>query len=166
MSFSRRTPQVLHEDHQETISVIEALDQMIAKAKRGTPDVQDPTVRNTLEKTARIIGAEVNTHFTFEEDQLFTRLEAAGDVGIGMHLREEHRAILPLGLEVADLAGTALENGFNDAIWVDFRAKSGELIERMFAHIQKEEMALLPILDDLLEPDEDMEISIAYAEIQ
>jgi hypothetical protein len=32
----------------------------------------------------------------------------------------------------------------------------------MLAHIQKEEMALLPVLDDLLDAETDLELSTAY----
>jgi len=164
MSFQRRTPQLLHEDHQATIAVIEGLDQLLAKAKKKAPDVNAPEVNRTLKQVANAIREEINVHFAFEEDELFTRLEEAGDVGIGMHLREEHKAILPLGEQVSGLAADALRDGFSEANWTVFRTLSGELIERMFAHIQKEEMALLPMLDDLLEPQDDMELSTTYSE--
>lgn len=164
MSFQRRTAQMLHEDHQATIVVIEALDQLIAKAKRKAPDVNDPTIHRTLKNVAGAIREEISVHFAFEEDELFTRLEEAGDVGIGEHLREEHAAILPLGEQVSTLAAQALETGFTEAAWTDFRAHAAELIERMFAHIQKEEMALLPMLDDLLDSETDMELATAYGD--
>ena len=165
MSFSRRTAQLLHKDHQETIGIIEALDQMIASARRKTPDVSDPTINRALNKAATAIEDEVSNHFAFEENELFTRLEEMGDVGIGMHLRDEHKAILPLGQQVAARARTALAGGFSDADWSEFRSVSGELIERMYAHIQKEEMALLPMLDDLLDSETDMKLAEDYADI-
>ena len=163
MSFTRRTAQFLHEDHQATIQVIEALDQMIAKARKSAPDTSDATVLRTLKTAATAIHEEVSTHFAFEENELFTRLEDMGDVGIAGHLREEHAAILPLGQEVERCAALALENGFDQTGWSEFRSIAGELIERMFAHIQKEEMALLPMLDDLLDDEDDMELSTSYA---
>ncbi|WP_372885291.1 hemerythrin domain-containing protein [Shimia sp.] len=164
MSFSRRTAQLLHEDHQATVAVIESLDQLIAKAKKKAPDVGDPMVQKTLRNAGGAIEEEVSEHFAFEENELFTRLEEMGDVGIGMHLRGEHQALLPLGQSVAEMAREALENGFTDASWTTFRNTAAELIERMLAHIQKEEMALLPALEDLLDPETDMELSTAYAD--
>ncbi|WP_370399416.1 hemerythrin domain-containing protein [Sulfitobacter sp. JB4-11] len=163
MSFTRRTAQLLHEDHQQTIVVIEALDQLIARARKKAPDTTDPTVRSTLEKATGAIEEEISDHFAFEENELFTRLEEMGDVSIGEHLRSEHRALLPLGEEVGRLAREALANGFTTESWTAFRNTTGELIERMFAHIQKEEMALLPTLEDLLDSDTDMELSTAYS---
>ncbi len=38
-----------------------------------------------------------------------------------------------------------------------------ELVERLVAHIQKETMALLPMLEDLLDEDSDRELAFAYA---
>ena len=38
-----------------------------------------------------------------------------------------------------------------------------ELVERLVSHIQKETMALLPLLDDLLDEDTDRELAMAYA---
>ncbi len=164
MDFSRRTPQMLHEDHRATIEVIERLETMIAKARRGIPQTSDPSVRQALSMTAGAIEEEISTHFAFEETELFTRLEDAGDVGIGAHLRDEHNAILPLGQQVAAHSRDAIANGFTDQSWNTFRSAGAELIERMFAHIQKEEMALLPLLDDLLDPETDMELSTNYAD--
>ncbi|MCF6233390.1 MAG: hemerythrin domain-containing protein [Rhodobacteraceae bacterium] len=163
MHFTRRTAQLLHEDHQATIAVIEALDQMIAKARKATPDTNDPGIRAVLKSAAGAIKDEINKHFAFEEDELFTRLEEMGDVAIGAHLREEHAAILPLGQQVADRAARALDSGFSGDEWTKFRTFAGELIERMFAHIQKEEMALLPMLEDILDDETDMELSTRYA---
>lgn len=162
MQFTRRTAQILHEDHRATLEMIEALETMIAKAKRSAPDVNDPAVRPTLEQAAIMIEQEVRGHFAFEEDELFTRLAEMGDEDIGNHLREEHQVMLPLGEEVSALASAALENGFSDTDWSRFKTLAAELIERMLAHIQKEEMALLPLLDDILDAQTDFELSETY----
>lgn len=164
MNFNRRTAQLLHEDHQATIAVIESLDQLIAKSRKKAPDVSDPAVLRTLKNAAGAINDEVSNHFEFEENELFTRLEEMGDLAIGEHLRSEHQALLPLGKMVDEIARSAIENGFTDESWTKFRNVAGELVERMFVHIQKEEMALLPALDDLLDDEADMELSTAYAE--
>ena len=165
MSFTSRTAQLLHEDHQQTIIVIEALDELIARARKSPPDTKNPAVRETLGEVAGAIVDEIGKHFTFEEDELFTRLEEMGDVSIGEHLRSEHNALLPLGQAVNDLARQALDDGFSDENWARFREIAAELIERMFTHIQKEEMALLPALEELLDAETDMQLSTAYSEI-
>ena len=38
-----------------------------------------------------------------------------------------------------------------------------ELIERMVSHIDKETLALLPMVDDLLDEEADRELAFAYA---
>lgn len=163
MNFSSRIAQLIHEDHSETVALIELLEDMIAKAGRKTPDIADDTVNKTLKKTADLIAHETRHHFQFEENKLFPILEEAGDQAIGAHLREEHAAILPLGEQVESMANSALADGFNDRSWSDFRNLTGEMTERMLAHIQKEEMALLPLLEDMLDPETDMELSEAFA---
>ena len=163
MMFSRRTAQLLHEDHQATVAVIEGLDALLAKARKKAPDVADAQVQKVLKAASGTIQEEIGSHFTFEEDELFTRLEEMGDVAIGEHLRGEHAALLPLGQQVAAEARAALADGFSAESWGRFRGLAGELIERMLMHIQKEEMALLPALDELLDDDDDMELSTRYA---
>jgi hemerythrin-like domain-containing protein len=163
MEFSRRTAQLLHEDHHATIAVIEALEELIARAKRSIPDALDPANRKTLKKVAEVIDQEVSNHFAFEEKELFTRLAENGDVGIGMHLTEEHQAMLPVAKQVSNIARSCLAIGFTDQTWSEFTSCSYELIERMLSHIQKEEMALLPMVEELLDPETDMELAEAYS---
>jgi hemerythrin-like domain-containing protein len=164
MTFSRRTAQLLHEDHRATIGVIEELDRLLSAHRRKVPDASDPHVSRILALAAGALEDEVNRHFDFEEKELFTRLEEMGDVAIGEHLRGEHRALSPLGQRVAELAREAQAEGFSDAGWTEFRAAASELVERMLVHIQKEEMALIPALEDLLDAETDMQLSAAYSE--
>ena len=163
MSFSRRTAQLLHEDHRATLEMVEALEDLIAKGKRTIPDISDSNVQRVLKNASANISQEIGGHFSFEENQLFTRLAEFGDEAIGEHLRGEHQAMLPIAGQVADLATSALSSGFNDQSWPRFKTLAGELAERMFTHIQKEEMALLPMLDELLDPETDMELAEIYS---
>lgn len=166
MSFSRRTAQLLHEDHRATLAVVETLEDLIAKGKRTIPDTSDPNVQRVLKNAITNISQEIDGHFSFEENQLFTRLAEFGDEAIGEHLREEHQVMLPIARQVADLAAAGLSSGFSDQSWAQFRALAGELAERMFTHIQKEEMALLPMLEELLDPETDMELAELFSQGQ
>ncbi len=166
MSFTRRTAQLLHEDHRATLTMVEALEGLIVEAKRTPPDTGNPHVQNILKQTIANISQEIGGHFSFEEDQLFTRLAEFGDEAIGEHLREEHQAMLAIAQQVVDLASTALATGFDNQNWLLFKTFAGELSERMFTHIQKEEMALLPMLEELLDPETDMELAELFSQGQ
>ncbi len=163
MDFSRRTAQLLHEAHHATIAMLEGLENLIARAKRTAPDVNEPQISKILEQVSITIEQDIRGHFTFEESELFTRLAEFGDTAIGEHLTDEHRAMLPLGELVVAITVSVMNDGFNDESWLEFKQLTGELIERMLAHIQKEEMALLPLLEELLDPETDMELAEIYS---
>ena len=163
MEFSRRTAQLLHEEHVTTIAMLEGLENMIARAKRAVPDIADPQIRKILDQVNLAVEQDIRAHFAFEEEQLFTRLADFGDREIGEHLKDEHDAMLPIAQQVAGLASNAAKDGFDQPDWTRFRNLTAELIERMLAHIQKEEMALLPMLEELLDPEADMELAEVYS---
>lgn len=164
MDFRRGICRTLHDEHVGTIEVMDGLEDLLARGRRGVPDLDQPATRALLGSLAQLVEHEVHRHFSFEESELFSRLAEKGDAAIGEHLTEEHRAILPVGERVAGLARAAIANGMSEAGWEDFRSLAAELIERMLAHIQKEEMALLPLLEDTLEAGEDLELVTSYSE--
>jgi hypothetical protein len=51
----------------------------------------------------------------------------------------------------------------SNALTKESRALALELAERLVSHVQKEEMSMLPALDDLLDEDADRELVLAYA---
>jgi hemerythrin-like domain-containing protein len=165
MSFIHRVTRMLHDEHMASVAMLNDLEGLLAASGRTAPDTSAAAVADTLAAIADVIEGEVTSHFAFEEEQLFTRLAEFGDDAIGQHLSEEHRAILPLGQALARMARTALTDGFTPEIWDRFRSRAGELVERMLAHIQKEEMALLPILDDVLDTETDFLLSERRGEL-
>ena len=93
---------------------------------------------------------------------MFPRLGAAVDDGIGEHLAAEHVAIRAVAEPVMDIARTALSAGFSAEGWARFRRLGAELSERLVSHIEKEEMALPPMLEEALGVDEDARLAEAY----
>jgi len=69
----------------------------------------------------------------------------------------------PLGKELADLARAAAADGFDEAGWQSFRRVGEQLCSRMFEHVQKEEMVLLPLLEENLDAETDARLHNAYA---
>jgi hemerythrin-like domain-containing protein len=162
MDFTHTICRILHDEHHATIEMLDGLEDLLARGRRGVPDLDSPAPRKLLGDLAAMTEQELKRHFAFEEQQLFTRLADAGDEAIGAHLTDEHHTILPVAQQLADMASEALENGMGELQWEEFRSLGAELIERMQAHIQKEEMALLPMLEETLEPEDDLALAEAY----
>jgi DUF438 domain-containing protein len=166
MSFSNRISRTLHDEHCATVALIERLEQLIARYRRGSPpDTADRSVVQLFSDLSAGVETEIERHFAFEEDHLFSYLREIGDDAIGAHLTDEHLAIRPLGKRVAHLAREASAHGFDEVRWNEFRGLSEELCERMLAHVQKEEMALLPLLEENMDADTEARLYREYVEI-
>src|SRR5271157_929327 len=95
--FFNRISQTLHEEHRATVALIERLDGLVATNRKRPPDTTAPTTAQLLQELAGGVEAEVNRHFDFQEQYLFTYLQTIGDEAIGAHLTDEHSAMRPLG---------------------------------------------------------------------
>ncbi len=167
MSFANRISQTLHEEHRATIALMERLEQLLARHRRGAPpDTGERGVSRLMADLSTGVEAEVQRHFAFEENRLFAYLDEIGDAAIGAHLTDEHSAMRPIGVKVAELARDAAARGFDAARWEEFRRLGGELVERMLAHVQKEEMALLPLLEDGMDAETEARLYQEYTESQ
>jgi hemerythrin-like domain-containing protein len=159
MDFERQVSRRLHEEHLATLDLWGRVEQAFAARARAWPPAQpDPELSALLARGAATLAEEVTRHFDFEERELFPRLAAAGEGDIAALLAEEHEAIRTAAREFAALAAGAPD----EARWRALRALGLELAERLTAHVQKEEMALLPMLEDLLDEDADRELALAY----
>jgi hemerythrin-like domain-containing protein len=87
----------------------------------------------------------------------------AGDGGMAQLLTEEHAAIREVADELRPLADAAVAGTIDDGGWDALERLALEMVERQVSHIQKETMALLPLLDDLLDEDTDRDLAFAYA---
>lgn len=161
--FSNRVSQTLHDEHRATVALMERLEQFITRHRRGPPDINDRAVGRLLADLSSGVEAEVQRHFDFEETRLFPFLDAIGDEAIGAHLTDEHSAMRPLGIRVAALAREAASAGFDQARWTEFSRLAQELWERMLTHVQKEEMALLPLLEENMDSETEMRLFEEYA---
>lgn len=146
MEFSNRISQKLHEEHMATVALMERLERLAGSRRR--PDTADNVVKRLLSDLAVELEGDIERHFGFEEEHLFTYLAEAGDAAIGAHLTDEHNIMRPLGARIIEIARAAAVNGFDDASWDEFRRLSHEVCERMLSHVQKEEMALVPMIED------------------
>ncbi len=165
MDHSRQTARLLHDEHMEEVAVLERLEGCLRKhAANRPPDTGDRELSSLLSALIAGIAGQVDRHFPFEETHLFPRLAENGEADIGLHLTGEHDAIREVAAAVVALAEPARDSGFDAAAWRDFHRLASELVERVISHIQKEEMAMLPILEDLLDADDDAQLALAYME--
>ena len=148
MEFNRHISRRLHEEHDATLALWGRVEASLAAGKHDAL---------LLKSAAGALAHELDHHFRFEERELFPRLAAAGEGDIGELLQEEHEVIREAGKRFMALVGEA------DSSKNEVRILGLELAERLVAHVQKEEMSLLPALDDLVDEAADGELSAAYA---
>jgi hemerythrin-like domain-containing protein len=143
----RQVSRRLHEEHQATLALWSRIEASLAA---GQSDAA------LMRSAAASLAAEIERHFAFEEKELFPRLASAGEGDIAELLTEEHIAIRAAGKRFIELAE---KQSFTQEI----RALGLELAERLVSHVQKEEMSLLPALEDILDEGADHELACAYA---
>lgn len=146
-TLTRQVTRRLHEEHQATLALWARVEASLAA---GRPDAA------LLRAAAAALEGEIGQHFEFEEKALFPRLAGAGEGDIAELLREEHVAIRAAA---AGFIAAAKAEPPDKAV----RVLGLEIAERLMSHVQKEEMSLLPALEDLLDEETDHELALAYA---
>jgi iron-sulfur cluster repair protein YtfE (RIC family) len=147
MEFNRHISRRLHEEHVATLALWGRLESVLAAGRHDGA---------LLKSAAASLERELDRHFRFEEAELFPRLAAAGEADIGELLREEHETIRAAGMRFIKLVS-------NEITDPEAKRLGLELAERLVSHVQKEEMALLPALDDFIDEETDHELDSAYA---
>jgi DUF438 domain-containing protein len=147
MEYNRHISRRLHEEHDATLALWGRVEASLAAGRHDAL---------LLKGAAAALAQELDHHFRFEERELFPRLAAAGEGDIGELLQEEHEVIREAGRRFIDLVK-------DDPSRNEVKILGLELAERLVAHVQKEEMSLLPALEDLLDEAADGELSVAYA---
>ena len=162
MTFRHQVSNALDDEHRTHLDLLGRVEQALARAPRpgASPDTELVRVIRALE---RHLETEVERHFDFEERELFPRMEDAGDGDLAALLVEEHGAIRAVCNELLPLLREAGGGTLSTTGWAMLRRTALEIVERQVAHIQKETMALLPLLDDLLDDETDRELAFAYA---
>lgn len=162
--FTNRICQTLHQEHMANVALLDRVERLMAVQRRTPPNIADPAVTQLLSELATGAAAEVERHFDFEERGLFVYLDSIGEGPIGAHLTEEHAILRPLISRLAAMARDGMGRGFDETTWNEFRRLGGEACERMPAHIQKEEMALLPLIEDSMDAETEARLCQDYLE--
>jgi len=163
MEHNSQIARLLHNEHMEEIAVLERLEGALQKRKiTDPPTPDDDFISHILPTLIGNTDTQINLHFVFEETHLFPKLAEYGEANIGAFLESEHQAIRETGAEVIEMAQTAIKNGFTADSWRQFHLLANELIEWVVGHVQKEEMGLLPLVEDLLDEQTDNDLALAY----
>lgn len=161
MDFERYTTRQLHQEHEATFDLCARLENTVAGSK-WPPAADNPAALAALRTIESTIALEVMRHFDFEEKSLFPLLTEAGEGDIAQLLLEEHMVIRECATDLAALLARARAAALDAPGWTSLANAARELAERLVAHAQKEEMALLPALDDMLDEDTDRELLDTY----
>lgn len=161
MNFIRQTGRTLHEEHRANLELLSRIEAAFGRAPRQDPGRDDELVR-LVTALGRQMDQDVQRHFEFEERELFTRMSDAGEGDIAALLAEEHDAIREVVAELQPLVDAVADGTLEVAGWHTLAGAALELVERQVSHIQKEEMALLPLLEDLLDDDTDRRLAMDY----
>jgi hemerythrin-like domain-containing protein len=166
MMHVRQTSRALHEEHRGNLALLGQLEAALGRAPRrptGTTSAPDAELARLIGALRRQIEHDVERHFEFEERELFSRMAEAGEGDIATLLADEHAAIREVAAELLPLTRAFAEGTLDDAGWQALALGALELVERQVSHIQKEEMALLPMLEDLLDDDTDRQLAMDYS---
>ncbi len=164
MDFQRQTSQRLYDEHVATLKLLARVESVFTgRAGAYPPPAGDSAWPGFARTLLTAIEVEVARHFEFEERDLFPRLEEAGDGDLAALLNEEHVTIRAVAQPLAALLRQALGEGLQPQQWQAMKTLALEFSERLGSHAQKEDGALLPLLDNLLDEDTDRELFGAYA---
>ena len=163
MNLQRHTSRRLHEEHMTVLALLGQLERVLAgRAGAWPPPPGDADWRAFAAKLGGALSHEVAVHFALEEDALFGRLRDAGSGDLADLLQEEHATIRAVVAELLPLcAQSVAEHGLGAGGWKTLRLRGLELAERLAAHIDKEELSLVPAVEELLDEETDRELAMA-----
>ncbi|MCA0239593.1 MAG: hemerythrin domain-containing protein [Proteobacteria bacterium] len=155
MSFQCQVSRLLDDEHRSSIALLDRVGHALAGGDLGA-------LQALAAPLQRQLAHEIGHHFGFEEAELFPRMADAGDAELAQLLTEEHDTLRAVAAELQPLAALLVAGTLGAAQRAALQRLAGELVERQVAHIQKETMALLPLLDDLLDDETDRQLAFTY----
>lgn len=168
MDFERQISQMFHDEHLVATATLERFQALMHTHREGPPS--DPADELEFNRTLRdfegLFAGEILAHFKFEEDSLFPLLSEAGEGDMGPLLMEEHVTILSAADVLVTLSRKARSGDMNEEDWQELRLKGMDFVETMLGHIQKEEMGMIPTLDNVVDEIRDAELVMEYSSVR
>ncbi len=162
MSFQSQVAHALDEEHRASLDILGRIEQAFARAPRKGAG-NDPDLQRLAGEFARHLEQDIGRHFDFEEAELFPRMAEMGEGDIAEMLADEHDAIREAAETLLPLAWAASSGELDEKGWQQLKIGVMDMVERQVAHIQKETMGLLPVVEDLLDGETDRELAFQYA---
>ena len=147
----------LHGEH-------EAAFKLIARVERAFAGLAADSIPSAAAPEWSTLLRDMKTALEFEERALFPLLIEAGESDLVGILDEEHRAIRAIAAPVIELLRKFPGAGLDAADWRSLRALGLELCLSLDAHARKEEAAMLPALEALLDAERDRELTASYVD--
>ena len=155
----------LHDEHEAAFRLIARVERAFAgHAADSLPALAAPEWSALLRDLHAGLEFEIAGHFDFEERALFPLLIEAGEGDLVGILDEEHQAIRAVAAPLIALLRKFRGSGLDAADWRSVRALGLELCLRLDAHARKEEDAMLPALEALLDAEQDRTLTASYAD--
>ena len=163
MDFQRQITRKLHDEHVNIIALLDRFGQSLGRLRAQVPAAGDPEWNVLLVQLGAALQYEVTRHFALEENQLFALLRERGEGDLADLLLEEHVAIREVTAPLVELISRARLGQLDAAGWRMLKAHGLELVERLSSHAQKEQGALVPLIDELLDETTDDMLWTEYA---
>lgn len=163
MQLQRHISRRLHEEHMNALGLLEQFEQVLTGRKGSwPPPPNDPAWRAFSAKLTEALANEVAGHFALEENALFGRLTDAGNGDLVELLLEEHTTIRAVVGELLPLCARSTRGEtVEPQTWQAIKTHGLELTERLGTHINKEELSLVPAVEELLDEETDRELAMA-----
>ena len=158
----RQTSRQLHEEHIHVIGLLDRLGLAAARLSGAPPAPNDETWGLLLPQLANALRHEVTRHFDLEEQKLFPILREHGHGDLVELLCEEHQTIRGVARPLLELVARARAQALDAAGWQSLRRLALELVDRLGSHARMEQDALVPVVDEILDDDTDLEIWTAH----
>jgi len=162
MSLQRQISRKLHDEHVAIIDLLGRFARALARLGAAPPAADDATWRVLLAQIGTALEYEITRHFDLEETQLFPRLHARGEGQLAELLFEDHEMIRGVTRPLLGLVARAQAGELDAAGWRSLKTAGLELADRLGSHAQKEQGALVPLVDEMLDEATDQELWDQY----
>jgi hemerythrin-like domain-containing protein len=160
--LQRQTSRQLHEEHVHVLGLLDRLGAAAARMGAMPPGQGDPVWSPLLPQLANALQHEVTRHFDLEERRLFPLLRENGHGDLADLLTDEHAVIREVARPLLELVARARTGLLDAGGWQSLRTLMLELVDRLGGHARMEEEALVPVVDEILDDETDLEIWTAH----